>query len=318
MTLRVIGSLLAETVSQWRKDDAPKLAASLAFYTLFSLAPVLMIAVSITGYFFGQAAAQAEVQERIRAIVGEPAARLVATILGSENEPASPITLTVIGVLAFLIGATAVFGDLRGSLNRVWKAPRKPQSMILWEIQDRFLAFCMVLGLGLLLLASLSFSTVLAAVGASLGTIPILPDFLWPLWNFFLLLAATTLLFGITYKLLPDVPIAWSDVWIGAAVTSLLFSLSNSLISYYLGHTLMTSMYGRAGSLVVFLLWVYWSAQIFFFGAEFTHVYAKRFRSPIPRPNQTLADAPESSDKEKLPAEGRSRRRRPMSGRKRR
>ena len=310
MTLQVIGSLLAETFSQWREDNAPKLAASLAFYTLFSLAPVLMIVVSISGLFFGREAAQAEVQQRMRAIVGEPAARLVASILGSESASVSQITGTVVGILAFLVGATAAFGDLRESLNLIWEAHRKPDSFILGQIRGHFLAFCMVLGLGLFLMTFIGFSTALAAVSTDLGYIPVLPDFLWPLWNFLLLLAVATLLFGITYKLLPDVQTAWSDVWIGAAVTSLFFSLSNSLISYYLGHILVTSVYGRAGSLVVFLLWVYWSAQIFFFGAEFTHVYATRHGSRIPHTSQTLADAPESLpeslEEEKLPTDGHS------------
>ncbi|MBI4464747.1 MAG: YihY/virulence factor BrkB family protein [Acidobacteria bacterium] len=298
MFLHLLGSLLTETLSQWRKDNAPKLAASLAFYTLFSLAPVLMIGVSIAGYFFGPEAAQAEVQERIRAIVGEPGARLVTTILGSDTGAGSHLTGTLIGVLAFLVGATAAFGDLRGSLNLVWEAPVKSGFTILGAIRNRFWSFCMVLVLGLFLLISVALSTAVSALRTSLGYIPGLPGYLSPFWNLLLLVAATTLLFGITYKLLPEVKIAWTDVGIGAAVTALLFSLSNLAISYYLGHTLVISLYGRAGSLVVFLLWVYWSAHIFFFGAEFTHVYATRFGSRKPPSGPVHETAPESLQEE--------------------
>ena len=304
MNWKGVGSLLRGAFSEWRKDNAPKLAASLAFYTLFSLAPVLIIITAIAGSVFGQETAQSEVLNRVRNMVGEQGTRIIGTIVTSQDGPGSRITATVIGIFTLLLAATAVFVDLQESLDMIWKATPKPGRGVLGALRGRFLSFCMVLGIGLFLLISLSLSTTISALTALLGSAPELPGHLWPFLNFFVFLAAAAVLFAITYKVLPDVKILWSDVWIGATLTALLFTMGKFAIQIYLGHTVLVSNYGRAGSLVVLLLWVYCSAQIFFFGAEFTHVYAERYGSHFLPSSQAVPPSPEGiAEEQDLPAE---------------
>lgn len=278
---QAVGRLVVEAAQQWHKDQASKLAASLAFYTLFSLVPALVIVIAVAGFVFGREAAQSEIVQQIRRAAGAEEAETVQMILESASEPASRGAAAVFGVLIFLLGATAVFADLQGSINVIWKVPQRPGRRWRSFFWRRFLPFLIVFLIGLILAASLGVSAAVSAVTEILGYTPALPAYLWPLLDTSLSFVTNTLLFALIFKVLPDAAIRWSDVWIGAAATALLFTLGQALIGFYLGMSVLGSIYGKAGSLVVLLLWVYCSAQIFFFGAEFTHRYAEKYGSRI-------------------------------------
>lgn len=287
-----IGSLVATTLSEWRKDKAEHLAAALAFYSVFSLAPALIIGIAVAGFVFGQEAAQGETVAQIRGVAGDAAAEMILVLVGGPQRLTSRITATVIGIAMLLLGATAMFAELQESLNTIWKAPPKPGRGVMGVVKDRILSFLMVLGIGLFLLASLSISTVLTVLTKLLGHPPPLPGYLSPLFHFATALVATTLLLAVMYKVLPDVKILWSDVWLGAAVTALLFTIGKSLIGSYLGNLMLGSVYDKASSLLVFLLWIFYSAQILFLGAEFTRAYAEKYGSRIPPPSSAVQATP--------------------------
>jgi membrane protein len=276
-----IGSLFRSALREWHKHNSSHRAAALAFYSLVSLAPVVMIAIAMAGLVFGNGEAQSALLERIRALAGEETVRAIRALIGNPGEARSRISATLIGIVTLLIGATAAFADLQESLNTIWKAAPTGGRSVLSAIKNHFLSFLMVLGVGLFLIASLGASAALAAMTRTLGYRPVLPPYLWPLYHGVSAFLAVTLLFALIYKLLPEVRIRWSDVWIGAGVTSLLFTAGKALIGWFLASSLMRPIYGRAGSIVAFLIWIYFSAQIFFLGAEFTHVYAETFGSRI-------------------------------------
>jgi membrane protein len=270
--------VLKETVSEWQEDQASQLAAALAYYTVVSIAPLLVLVVVLVGLIYGRETAQAELMAQVSSAVGEEGAQFLRIAL--ENA-AQPTLASVAGILSFLVllwGSTNVFSQLQNSLNAIWGV--KHQSSGFWgTLKDRFLAFLMVLGVALLLLVSLVISAVLSALAnADQAWLPGL-SWLWQLLNFALSFGIITLLFAAIYKVLPDAQIAWRDTLLGAAVTALLFVIGQFLLSFYLGNA--GSAYGAVGSLVVFLLWLYYSAQIFFFGAEFTQVYARHYGAGI-------------------------------------
>ena len=276
MNARTIWTLLKETFSEWSEDKASRLAAALAYYTIFSLAPLLIIAIAVAGLVFGQEAAQGELVAQIQGLVGQEGAKLIETMIQSASKPTSGIIATAIAIATILFGASGLFGQLQDALNTIWEVKPKPERSILGMVKDRFLSFTMVLGIGFLLLVSLIISAVLSALNPYLTDLLPGSIYLIQILNVVISFGVITLLFAMIYKVLPDVKIAWGDVWIGAAVTSLLFTLGKFLIGLYLGNSSAGSAYGAAGSLVVLLLWVYYSAQILLFGAEFTQVYAKR------------------------------------------
>ncbi len=274
--------LLKLSFSEWQKDNAGRLAAALSYYTIFSLAPILIIAIAVAGVIFGQEAAQGEIVRQLQGTIGTEGAEIIETMIENTRETGSGIWATLISVGVLLFGATGLFNQLQGSLNTIWNVKPKPGRGIKGIIQDRFLSFAMILTIGFLLLVSLIFSAALAAFGNYFSHL--VPDMLMGLWqvlDFFLSFGVITVLFALIYKVLPDVKIGWSDVWLGAIVTALLFVLGKTLIGLYLGNSTIGSTYGAAGSLVVLLLWVNFSAQILFFGAEFTQVYANRYGSRI-------------------------------------
>lgn len=280
MTFRNIGTLLVETVKAWLDDDAPVLGAALAYYTLFSIAPLLVIVIAIAGIVFGRDAAEGQVLQRLSGMMGPEAAATVQRLLLSVSDKADSGLAAVLGGVAMLIGSTTAFAVLQRTLNRIWRAPEPPASgsVVLW-IRRRLLSFVMVLGFGVLLLASLVLSTVLPAIGNWWG--PQYEVFDGLAWAVEVLgsLAVTTFIFAMIYRFLPRVSIAWRDVWIGAAVTALLFVFGETLIGLYLGRTGLSSAFGAAGSVLVLLVWLYYSAQIFLLGAEFTWIYAHRHGS---------------------------------------
>jgi membrane protein len=275
------------------------LAAALAFYTFFALAPLLLIVIAITGLAFGQEAAQNQVVGVLRGLVGLESARAIQEVIRRASAPRSGLLATAGSVVTLLVGTGGVVGQLQASLNKIWGVAARPWGGVWVLLRERFVSFALVLGLGFLLLVSMLVSAALTAALQFLsGLLPPGSAAVWPGLDVLVSFAFSTLLFALSYKVLPDVRLAWRQVWVGGAVTSLLFTIGKLLIGLYLGRSSVTSVYGAAGSLVVILLWVYYSALIFFFGAEFTQVYARSYGAGVvPAENAVLA-AKEGGDTE--------------------
>lgn len=278
-------SILKQTASDWVDDDASRLAASLAFYTLLSLAPLVIIAVAIAGFVLGPEAARGQIAGALSEVVGPQAATGIQSVVASAKSTASGTIGTVIGAITLFVGASGVFGELQFALNSIWEVRTKPGGGVLGEIKGRFFSFTMVLGVAFLLLVSLVMSAVLSAAGHFFANSLPGGELFWQALNFALSLAMVTGLFALILKYVPDVEIGWGDVWIGAGMTALLFTIGKSLLGLYLGKASVGSSYGAAGSLVVLVVWVYYSAQILFLGAEFTQVQARR-RGRVIRPSK--------------------------------
>ncbi|HSA99613.1 MAG TPA: YihY/virulence factor BrkB family protein [Anaerolineales bacterium] len=278
-------SLLKETIREWSEDGASRLAAALAYYTTFSLAPLLILIIAIAGLIGGRQAAQNQTMAQVQSLLGAQGAEFVQSMIENASQPATGLTATVIGLVTLLFGALGVFSALQNSLNTIWDVKPKP-AQGLWDaikrfVIDRLLSFAMVLGIGFLLLASLVISAALSAIGGYVGSTWPLGDLWLQLINFAISFVVIMVLFAMIFKFLPEAHIAWKDVWLGAAVTSALFSLGKFLIGFYLGRSSVGTTFGAAGSLAILLIWIYYSAQILFFGAEFTQVYANRYGSKI-------------------------------------
>lgn len=272
--------LLRDAVVSWVDDYAPSMGAALAFYTLFSLAPLLLIVISVAGLVFGEQAARGEIMAQLSGLVGTQSARTIESILEGLNRPESGVRGTLVGLVVLLIGATTVFGELRDAMDRIWRAPAAPPGGgLLRMLKTRLLSTGMVLGIGFLLMVSLVVSATLAALGRWwapwFGDVVLLAHLLD--WTVSFMLIASV--FAMIYKWVPRVRLAWRDVWIGATLTACLFIIGKSLIGLYIGRSGVASPFGAAASLVVLLLWVYFSAQIFLLGAELTWVYAQRYGS---------------------------------------
>lgn len=282
-----------ETAKEWSDDDASRLAAALAFYTLLSLAPLLVIIVAIAGMALGQDAARGKLTAELAGVVGREAAKGIEAVLASAKSPTGGLVGSVVGGVVLLVGASGVFGELQFALNRIWEVKAKPGRGILGEVKDRFFSFTMVLGVAFLLLVSLVLSAMLSAIGRSFTDLLPGGEIVWQVVNFGASFAMVTALFALIFKYVPDVTIRWSDVWLGAAVTALLFTVGKSLLGIYLGKASFGSSYGAAGSLVVLVVWVYYSAQILFLGAEFTQVRARhRGRTLEPTDKAVAASQP--------------------------
>lgn len=279
--MKGILELLKETGSKWLDDKAPRLAASLAFYTLLSLAPLLIFAVSVAGLMFGEEAARGQISGQLAGILGEKGALAVQAILANAKTPSSGIVGTVVGIALALFGASGVFGELQGALNVIWNVDSKPGRGVKGFLRDRFFSFSLVLGVAFLLLVSLVLSAGLSAIGAYLShTLPG-GETVWQVLNLLISLAITSVLFGLIFKVLPDVEIHWREVWVGALATAILFTLGKFAIGLYVGRSSVASPFGAAGSVVALVVWVYYSAQILFFGAELTRVWAKHHGADI-------------------------------------
>ena len=282
--IKSVFRLLKEAVKEWQEDKVSLLAAALAYYTVFSITPLLVIVIAIAGAVFGQDTARAEILEQINGLVGEQGANAIEIALANANQPEISSIASIISVVILLIGASGVFAQLQEALNTVWDVKAKPDGGIWNFIRKRLLSFGMVLAIGFLLLVSLILSAILSGIGKL--EINLLPGFtpLWQILNFAISFGFISLLFALIYYYLPDVKIRWKDVWIGAIITALLFTVGKFAIGLYLGRGSFGSAYGAAGSLIVFLAWVFYSAQILLFGAEFTQVYARKRGRSI-RPN---------------------------------
>jgi membrane protein len=283
-------SVLKQTFSEWINDQAPTLGAALAYYTVFSLAPLLVISISIAGLAFGREAAEGQIFDQLRGLLGEESGRAMQVIVqNASQEPKTGVLATIIGFAVLLFGASGVFGQLQTSLNAIWGVQPKPGRGILGIIQDRILSFGFILVVGFLLLVSLLLTAAISFAGQRFGEMVTGMEALVQLLNTILSLAVITLLFAMIFKFLPDAKIAWRDVWIGAFITALLFTIGKFALGFYLGRSGVASSYGAAGSLIVLLLWVYYSSQIVFFGAEFTQVYANRFGTHVSPANNAIA-----------------------------
>ena len=304
LTVKSSWELAKEAASQWSEDYAPSMGAALAYYTIFSIAPLIVIAVAVAGFFFGADAARGEIFAQLRGVFGDEGAAAIQGLVKSASEPGKGTFAALGGIVMLIVGATTVFAELQSDLDRIWDAPKSEDSGLIGVLRGRLLSFGMILGIGFLLLVSLVLSAALAALGQ-----------FWSGWfegweavlqavNFIVGFAVVTGLFAMIYKLLPRCAIGWKDVWVGAIVTSLLFSIGKLGIGLYLGKSGVASGFGAAGSLVIVLLWVYYSSQIFLLGAEFTRAYAYRHGTRRADATQVVKGTGESTktERERAPA----------------
>ena len=297
--IKAVWSLSSEAIDAWIEDYAPSMGAALSYYTLFSIAPLLLIVIGLAGLVFGPDAARGEIFGQLRGLMGDQGAAAVEHLLQSADKPQGGTIATVTGIVMLLLGATTVFGELQNALDRIWRAPARKKASGWWNLlRSRVLSFGMILGISFLLMVSLVMSALVSALGKLWG-----PAFKgWEtvahLLDFFITFGMVTVMFALIYKIIPRVRIQWRDVWIGAAVTAGLFAIGKFLIGLYLGKSSVASAFGAAGSLVVMMVWVYYSAQIFLLGAEFTWVYAHSYGSRRgerrPRPEESAPVAPHS------------------------
>jgi len=294
MAPKTMWQLAKETVKGWSEDNATRLAAALAFYTVLSIAPLLVVAVSVAGLVFGEDAARGKIAHELSAIVGPSAGEGIQTLLTHAKEPDEGILGTIIGVVVLLFGASGVFGELQSALNTIWEVEPKPGRGVLGVLRDRFFSFSMVMGVAFLLLVSMVLSALLSAVGEFFSSSLPGGETLWQIINFVVSFVVISFLFALLFKVVPDVKVGWRDVWPGALCTALLFAIGKFGLGLYLGRASVASPYGAAGSVVVLVIWVYYAAQILFLGAEFTRVYA-RYRGARVEPTKNAVPAPEAS-----------------------
>jgi membrane protein len=271
-------SLVYETVNEWIDDRASRKGAALAFYTVFSLAPILILSIAIAGLFFGQEAARGEIFEQVRGLLGRDAAAAIQAMIQNASEPGASLIATLIGVVTLFVGATTALAELKDGLDQIWDAPPEKTKGFFYFLRKRLLSIGLILSLGFLLLVSLVFSALVSALARRWGPADATNVVLQAV-NFIVSFGLVTLLFAMIYKILPAVRIAWRDVVVGSLITAALFSIGKFFIGMYLGNSAVASSYGAAGSIILVLVWVYYSAQIFLLGAEFTKVYAHRFGS---------------------------------------
>jgi membrane protein len=274
--MRLYGKMFREAYILWSRHNAPRLGAALAYYTVLSLAPLLIAVVAVCGIFFGDAAVRGQIQWQIQSTVGPEAAAVVQTLLKGARQPGAGILASSLGFLVLLTGASGVFVELRDTLNYIWDAPPSTSTGVWGLLRYRFVAFATVLGIGFLLIVSLIMSAAIQAAGSFAARYLALPAAVLEGINFAISFAVTSLLFALIYKIIPEVPNTWGDVTVGAIFTAALFTAGKFAIGLYLGKAGVGSAYGAAGSLIVLLVWVYYSSQVFLYGAEFTHVWALR------------------------------------------
>jgi membrane protein len=299
MQRKSIWQFLKTTINEWVEAEPFQLAAALSYYTLFSLAPLLLIAIGVAGFVFGREAAQNQIVETLQGMIGQDSAKAVQEMIQASNEkPKTGMLSTIIGFVALLFGAGGVVGQLQTSLNKMWEVTPKPGQGVWGFLRQRFFSFAMVLAIGFLLLVSLVVTAVLSSFTSMLTSFLGDATFVAHAIDILVSFGFVTLLFALIYKYVPDVEIQWRDVWVGAALTSILFTLGKYLIGLYIGTSGVSSTFGAAGSLITILVWVYYSSLIFFLGAEFTRVYATQYGSGVaPAENaQPMNAAPQSAN----------------------
>lgn len=273
-------SLLIDTYSEWRQDNATTLGAALAFYTIFSLAPIVIIVVAIVGFFLGQDYVQVFILTKLTEFLGKDNAVNIMNIVQSRYTPGFGTRATIVAVVIILVGSTTVFVMLKNALNTMWGV-ESGSTGFLYILKERIMSFVVVVFIGMLIFLSMMLSSLVSALNLFLGNYVEIPLILIAVTDNIFTIILLTFLFAVLYKILPDVQISWGDVWIGGAITAILFTLGKYLFGLYLTKTSISSAYGAAGSLVVILMWVYYSALIIFFGAEFTQVFARKYGSEI-------------------------------------
>ena len=303
MYLRRLGTVLSKAGNAWMDDHAQSMGAALSYYTVFSIAPLLLIAISVAGLVFGKDAAQGAVVDQLQGLIGQNGAQAIQDLLKNVSKPSSGIVATVTGVVVLVIGATSVFAELQDDLNRIWQVPAKQQVSSWWAfIRTRLLSIGMIFAMGFMLLVSLAASAAFDAF-ASWSTSALVG---WEGFahgvNFAVSFVLTTALFAMIYRFMPQATIEWRDVGIGALVTAALFAIGKTLIGLYIGKSALASGFGAAGSLAVLLAWVYYSAQIFLFGAEFTWAYAHAFGSRQGQEPEAVATATEPAKRPAAPS----------------
>jgi membrane protein len=297
-------ALFPATWTSFSEDKAPRLAAALSYFTLFSIAPMLVIAIGVAGQVFGAEAAQGQIKDKLVETLGETAATAVQELLqnASQGDSSKPIYATIIGVVLALFAASGLFGALQDSLNTIWGVAPRPDLGIMGTLRARLISFAMVLVIGFLLLVSLALTAVVSVMTGYLSGV--IGDSVWiaQTANLVVGFLVSFLLFAAIYKVLPDVEIKWHDVWVGAAATSFLFTIGRYALVWYLSRPGTESAYGSAGALVVLLIWVNYASQILFFGAEFTKVYANKFGSRILPSDHAIAVSDEARARQGLAA----------------
>ncbi|HKP53197.1 MAG TPA: YihY/virulence factor BrkB family protein [Chloroflexia bacterium] len=279
MGAKAVLGLVKDAFSDFGEDKAERLGAALAYYTIFSLGPLLVVLIAISGLVFGEAAAEGQVVDRIQGFLGADGAKTVQDMIKSASAPTAGIIATVLGSITLLLGALGILAQLKGALNTIWEVEPKKGGSFLGNLKDTLLSFLMVGAAGLLLLLSLIANSVLANMSGYLSDkLPLGPLF-WQLVNYAITLLVVTPVFAAIFKFLPDVKVRWKDVWFGAFVTAFLFMVGQVAIGIYMGLTKVGTAFGAASSLVVILVWIYFSAQILFFGAELTQVYSAKYGS---------------------------------------
>jgi membrane protein len=299
MQRKSIWQFLKTTINEWSEAEPFQLAAALSYYTLFSLAPLLLIAIGVAGFVFGREAAQNQIVETLQGMIGQDSAKTVQEMIQASNEkPKTGMISTIIGFGALLFGAGGVVGQLQTSLNKMWEVTPKPGQGIWGFLRQRFFSFAMVLAIGFLLLVSLVVTAVLSSFTGMLRSLLGDATLIAHVVDILVSFGFVTLLFALIYKYVPDVEIEWRDVWVGAALTAILFTVGKYIIGLYIGTSGVSSTFGAAGSLITILVWVYYSSLIFFLGAEFTRVYATQYGSGVaPAENaQQMDAAPQSAN----------------------
>jgi membrane protein len=279
MSVRRYLALLKDTFTAWQAHKAERLGAALAYYTIFALAPLLTIFIGIAALAFGQDTAQTQLIEQVQNLLGADGAAFVQALIGSARHSGSGAEATLLGLGTLLFGALGLFLQLQAALNTIWDVEPDTGRGIRRAVRDRLVSLAILLGVGFLLLVSLVVSALIVTAGRYFADLLPVSSTVLQAVNLALSFVFSTLLFAMLFKYLPDASVDWGDVWHGAALTSLLFTLGKFVIALYLGITSVSSVYGTAGSLVALLVWVYFSAQIILFGAEFTQVYARKYRS---------------------------------------
>jgi membrane protein len=293
MTPDRLWAVLKATFSGWWNDNVPRMGAALAYYTLFALAPILVVVIAVGGMAFGAEAVRGQIVAQIQTLVGREGAQAIQAILEGAAKSRWSVPATIIGVITFCLGATGAFLELQDNLDAIWRVkPRSRGNVLRHLLMQRIISFGLVLGFAFLLLTSLVVSAALEAMRSYIGSAFPGVGVLWAAGYAVVSLGVITLLFAMIYKVLPDVKLKWADVWVGALVTAVLFTVGKVLIGLYLGTSSFVSTYGAAGSVIVVLVWVYYSSQIILLGAEFTRAYVERF-GPRPPPVEFATKDPD-------------------------
>ncbi|HSM72969.1 MAG TPA: YihY/virulence factor BrkB family protein, partial [Anaerolineales bacterium] len=302
MTPKFFINLLKDTLKEWGEDQGSRLAAALAYYTTFSIAPLLAIVIALAGLLGGREAAHGLVMAQVEDLTGAQGREFVQSMIETAAEPTTGAMASIIGAGVLILGALGVFNEMQNALNTIWDVEPKPIKELgprIWSfISKRLLSFSLLVGIGFLLLVSLVVSAGLSALSDYIRGFPVFSEIMIQVLNIIISLGIITVLFAMIFKFVPDVEVTWRNVWLGAAITAIFFTIGKTLIGLYLGRSNVGATFGAAGSLVLIMVWVYYSSQILFLGAEFTQVYSK-MTSPKPPPSEHAEPLPENDKKKK-------------------